>query len=87
MELPHSDLFHALGNRSIGMTLKKAYEEAGRLKKGLIVDGQIGGRQREQRLVEYVNKNASREVGITDETSGFLIVRFKRGGNGSNGRT
>lgn len=69
------------------MTLKRAYEEAGLRKKGLIVDGHIGGRYGESRLVEYVNKNASKEVGITDETQGFLIVRIKRGGNNSNGRT
>lgn len=61
------------------MTLKEAYEYAGRKKKGLIIDGQIAGRQKDPRLMDYVNKHASREIGLSDETLGFVIVRMKRG--------
>lgn len=61
------------------MTLNEAYEEAGRRKKGLIVSGQIGGRQNDCRLLEYLKKNGYRQCGISDETRGFLIVRIKPG--------
>lgn len=60
------------------MTLKEVYEEAGRRKKGLIISGQVGGRLNESKLVEYVEKHGDREVGLSDETKGFLIVRLKR---------
>lgn len=57
------------------MTVREAYEEACRRKKGLIVNGEIGGRQNDPRLLEWLSKHSSRECEISDETRGFLIVR------------
>ena len=65
--------------RNKTVTLNEAYEEAGRRKKGLIVSGQIGGRQNDCRLLEYLKKNGNRQCGISDETRGYLIVRIKPG--------
>jgi hypothetical protein len=56
------------------MTPKDAYAEAGRKKKGLILSGVIGGRQKEQRLLDYIEKHASMQCEITAETTGFVIV-------------
>ncbi len=79
MEQPVLSGIHALSHRRLVMTLREAYDYAGRKKKGLIIDGQIGGRQKDPRLVDFINKNASREVGLGEETLGFVIVRLKRG--------
>lgn len=60
------------------MTLKEAYENACQSKRLLIVDGHICGRKGDARLAAFVEKNAQRQVGISDERRGVLIVRMKR---------
>lgn len=60
-------------------TLKQAYELAAKKKKGLIVSGEIGGRQKDPRLEAFIEKHKDRQVGLSDETLGFLIVRMKPG--------
>lgn len=61
------------------MTLKQAYEEAAARNKGLIVNGIIGGRKNDKRLLDYIGKHADASVGLSDETKGFVIVRIKPG--------
>ena len=61
------------------MTLKEAYEDAAKRGKGIIVNGVIGGRKNDPRLMAYIEQHAGRQVGLADETRGFVIVRLKPG--------
>lgn len=61
------------------MTLVEAYQEAGKRKKGLIVNGEIGGRQNDVRLLKYLEKYGDKQCRISDETRGFLIVCVQPG--------